>query len=329
MSQAVNYKPWLSEDFKNKAKKGAKDFSLSLICGGGAGATSKTATAPLERIKMLLQSQKMSTQVTHRYTGLMDAGAGILKREGFLAFWKGNSANIMRIIPAAACKFSFNDIIKKKLIVKPKNADLGTKVVYGIAAGSLSGTLTYCVTYPLELARTRMCMDQAEAGGKRLYNGVADCLSQTMKAEGFLGMYKGFVPTVTGGVPYLGMSLGLYDIWKGLLLPGPGCIYGETNKDVWWYSFAALGVGAWNGIVSQTASYPMDTIRRRMALDGSKGNAKMYSGMVDCAKKIVQQEGVGGLYLGCGVNAIKAMPSAAIQFFAYDQLKVLCGIGNK
>jgi len=117
----------------------------------------------------------MSTQVTHRYTGMMDAGAGILKREGALAFWKGNSANIVRIVPNAACKFTFNDYIKKNLIVKPKNADLGQKIGYGIAAGSLSGAVTYCFTYPLELARTRMCMDQAEAGGTLLTPTPLQC----------------------------------------------------------------------------------------------------------------------------------------------------------
>merc|ERR1712216_579775 len=109
-SSGFTYKPFLSDDLKAKFKKGAKDFSLSLICGGGAGAISKTATAPLERVKMLLQSQAMSTQVAHRYSGGVDAALGIMKREGALAFWKGNSANLMRIIPAAACKFSFNDL---------------------------------------------------------------------------------------------------------------------------------------------------------------------------------------------------------------------------
>lgn len=127
---------------------------------------------------------------------------------------------------------------------------------------------------------------------------------------------------------------------RACALSGADCVYGNTDKNVWWFDFAKLGVGAWNGIVSQTAAYPLDTIRRRIAIDGGPGQARLYNGMIDCARKIVAAEGFrcitaqlytcstavwycidtvfgsSGLYLGCGVNAIKAMPSAAIQFFA-------------
>ena len=92
------------------------------------------------------------------------------------------------------------------------------------------------------------------------------------------------MPTVAGGIPYLGMSLGLYDIWKGLLLPGGAdCVYGMTakeDKEVWWFQFAKLGVGAWNGVVSQTAAYPLDTIRRRMALDVLQGQITVVGDVV-------------------------------------------------
>lgn len=157
-----------------------------------------------------------------------------------------------------------------------------------------------------------------------MYNGIIDCLVKTVRNEGVLACYKGFMPTVAGGIPYLGMSLGLYDIWKGLLLPGGAdCVYGMTakeDKEVWWFQFAKLGVGAWNGVVSQTAAYPLDTIRRRMALDAAPGQAKMYSSSMDCFRKVIANEGAGALYNGCGVNALKAMPGAAIQFYCYDFL---------
>ena len=86
-----------------------------------------------------------------------------------------------------------------------------------------------------------------------------------------------------------------------------------------------LSTGSLAGITAQTITYPGDTIRRRMQTNGMKGEAKVYSSSMDCLRKIVSKEGVGGLFKGLRVNVIRAIPGAGIQFLAYDTYKKLLG----
>ena len=84
-----------------------------------------------------------------------------------------------------------------------------------------------------------------------------------------------------------------------------------------------LLLGALSGLFAQTITYPGDTIRRRMQTNGAGGAERVYKNSWDCCKKTIRAEGFQGLYHGLGVNIIRCLPGAAIQFAAYDSLKIL------
>ena len=84
-----------------------------------------------------------------------------------------------------------------------------------------------------------------------------------------------------------------------------------------------LLAGSGSGVIAQSITYPIDTVRRRMQMDGQLGQRQMYSGAVDCARQIYRSGGVSIFYRGLAVNAIKTTPGAAIQFVAYDMIKGL------
>jgi solute carrier family 25 (adenine nucleotide translocator) protein 4/5/6/31 len=100
-----------------KKSRGATDFLKDFMIGGVSAAVSKTAVAPIERVKLLLQTQdankKIQDGTAKRYTGMVDCFSRVTKEEGLGAFWRGNLANVIRYFPTQALNFAFKDTYKK------------------------------------------------------------------------------------------------------------------------------------------------------------------------------------------------------------------------
>ena len=78
-----------------------RNFLKDFLIGGVSAAVSKTAVAPIERVKLLLQVQDASKQIAkeNRYVGISDCFKRVHKEQGFLSFWRGNLANVIRYFP--------------------------------------------------------------------------------------------------------------------------------------------------------------------------------------------------------------------------------------
>merc|ERR1711868_207387 len=135
-----------------------KDFMLSGIAAG----ISKTAAAPIERVKLLVQNQdEMIKQgrLDKPYSGVMDCTKRTLAEEGITPFWRGNLANVIRYFPTQALNFAFKGQIKAIFNV-PKDASYATKMSANIASGGFAGSLSLTVVYSLDYARTRRCLQE-------------------------------------------------------------------------------------------------------------------------------------------------------------------------
>jgi Mitochondrial carrier protein len=158
---------------------------LQTVAGAASGAFTKTATAPLERIKIIFQIQGMAKGdlVKPKYTGIMQTMVLVTKEEGPLALWKGNGANVLRVIPVYGLKFAFNDTFKS-MVAGPTKKKLTTSELLWV--GTLAGLFQTILTYPLETVRTRLSLG-AEQGGVH-YKGIGDCFKQMVKTEGVSGL---------------------------------------------------------------------------------------------------------------------------------------------
>jgi hypothetical protein len=245
--------------------------------------------------------------------GALSVARTIVASQGALSLWQGNGVNVLRIVPNAAIKFSCNDVYKQMLTPAggdPRHLSVAQKLM----AGSASGVTMTLATYPLDLARTRVTADMVAGSSARHFNGLWDCLRKTVSSEGAGGLYKGLVPSVSSIIPYVGIGFTLYDEVKIRLAGG-------AQQDE--LSFGArLAAGSFSGVAAQSMTYPIDTVRRRMQMDGALGTPKMYGGCADCTRQLWQQGGIGIFYRGLAVNAMKTTPGAAIQFCAYDVIKV-------
>jgi solute carrier family 25 (adenine nucleotide translocator) protein 4/5/6/31 len=296
------------------------DFLLNFLAGGVSGAVAKTCTAPIERVKLLIQTQDANPKIISgevaRYTGIVDCFTRVSSEQGIGAFWRGNFTNIIRYFPTQAFNFAFKDGIKAMFPKADKNKEFGKFFAINMAAGGLAGAGSLMIVYPLDYARTRLASDVGS--GKQQFNGLLDCLKKTVASSGIGGVYNGIGVSVAGIIPYRGVYFGLFDTLSGM---NP-LQKDENNFKRAGSKFACAQVSA---ISAGYASYPMDTIRRRLQMQSEKPEAEwVYKGTADCFAKIVKEEGASALFKGAGANALRTV-GAAMVLVLYSEITAAFG----
>jgi len=295
-------------------KNDLSSFLLDFGMGGVSAAVSKTAAAPIERVKLLIQNQDemiKSGRLATPYKGIGDCFRRVISEEGFVSLWRGNLANVLRYFPTQALNFAFKDQFKRMFAV-PKTAPYYKTFAANIASGGAAGASSLLFVYSLDYARTRLANDNkaAKKGGERQFNGLVDVYRKTLASDGIQGLYRGFNISCVGIVVYRGLYFGLYDSLKPIVLRGPleGSFIGS------FFLGWAITIGA--GL----ASYPLDTVRRRMMM--TSGEAVKYASSYAAFKEIVAKEGTKSLFKGAGANILRAVAGAGV-LAGYDQLQVL------
>ncbi|XP_059657020.1 mitochondrial carrier protein CoAc1 [Cornus florida] len=293
-------------------------YVKELIAGGAAGAFAKTTVAPLERIKILLQTR---TEGFHSL-GVCQSLKKLLKHEGVLGFYKGNGASVIRIIPYAALHFMTYE--QYRCWILNNFSALGTGPVVDLLAGSASGGTAVLCTYPLDLARTKLAYQVADTRGsfgnvtrsfhtQPQYSGIRNVLGSVYKEGGVRGLYRGVGPTLIGILPYAGLKFYIYEELKRHVPE-------EHQKSI----VMRLSCGALAGLFGQTLTYPLDVVRRQMQVEhlqpSMQGGAR-YRSTLDGLTTIIRNQGWRQLFAGLSINFIKIVPSVAIGFTAYDSMK--------
>lgn len=295
-----------------------KSFAKDFIAGGVSAAISKTAVAPIERVKLLLQVQHVSKQIAEdqRYKGMIDCFVRIPKEQGFLSYWRGNLANVIRYFPTQALNFAFKDKYKQVFLGGvDKRTQFWRYFAGNLASGGAAGATSLCFVYPLDFARTRLAADVGKGGkgaGQREFNGLGDCLVKIFKADGLVGLYRGFGVSVQGIIIYRAAYFGFFDTAKGML-PDPK----KTPLVISW--LIAQAVTTVSGIIS----YPFDTVRRRMMMQsGRAASERQYKNTIDCWSKIAKTEGSSAFFKGAFSNVLRGTGGAFVLVL-YDEIKAL------
>ncbi|KAL2940952.1 ADP ATP carrier protein mitochondrial [Bienertia sinuspersici] len=298
------------------AEKGPAAFAIDFLMGGVSAAVSKTAAAPIERVKLLIQNQDemlKAGRLSEPYKGIGDCFGRTVKDEGMMSLWRGNTANVIRYFPTQALNFAFKDYFKRMFNFKKDKDGYWKWFAGNLASGGAAGASSLFFVYSLDYARTRLANDAKSAkkgGGDRQYNGLIDVYRKTWASDGISGLYRGFNISCVGIIVYRGLYFGLYDSVKPVLLTG-------KLQDSFFASFA-LGWLITNG--AGLASYPIDTVRRRMMM--TSGEAVKYKGSFDCFAQILKNEGPKSLFKGAGANILRAVAGAGV-LAGYDKLQVL------
>ncbi|OIW16781.1 hypothetical protein TanjilG_05515 [Lupinus angustifolius] len=324
------------EGVVNKAPSYAvASICKSLVAGGVAGGVSRTAVAPLERMKILLQVQNPHNI---KYNGTIQGLKYIWRNEGLRGLFKGNGTNCARIIPNSAVKFFSYEQASKGILYlyqqQTGNEDAQLTPVLRLGAGACAGIIAMSATYPMDMVRGRITVQTEKSPYQ--YRGMFHALSTVLREEGPHALYKGWLPSVIGVIPYVGLNFAVYESLKDWLIKSKP--FGLVNDSSELSVTTRLACGAAAGTVGQTLAYPLDVIRRRMQMVGWNHAASVltgneggkvpleYTGMVDAFRKTVRHEGFGALYKGLVPNSVKVVPSIALAFVTYEVVKDILGV---
>ncbi|RXH93748.1 hypothetical protein DVH24_014324 [Malus domestica] len=202
-----------------------------------------------------------------------------------------------------------------------------------LGAGACAGIIAMSATYPMDMVRGRITVQTENSPFQ--YRGMFHALSTVLREEGPRALYKGWLPSVIGVVPYVGLNFAVYESLKDWLIKSrPFGLVQDTDLSV----TTRLACGAAAGTVGQTVAYPLDVIRRRMQMGGWSHAASVvsgdgiskapleYTGMIDAFRKTVRHEGFGALYKGLVPNSVKVVPSIALAFVTYEMVKDVLGV---
>jgi solute carrier family 25 (adenine nucleotide translocator) protein 4/5/6/31 len=303
------------------SKKGGLQQLLSdLVIGGSIGAVAKTVMAPVERVKLLLQTQESNPDVisgkVKPFTGIGDCLKRVVAEQGMVSLWRGNLVNCLRYAPQQGSALAFNDalnnIFPKYDAKKDFWASLGVKLLSGGLAGAVANT----ICYPFDFARTRLASDVG--GGKGKFNGIFDCIFTTVRQQGITGLYTGWCVTVAGAFVYRAGQLGCFkqiqdmNPWKN----DHGTIGAVT-------SFVSVTVAR---TVVMPFNYPFDTVRRRMMLQSEKPiSERLYRGSMHCFREVMKHEGLKGMYKGMVPELFRGV-GGSLVIVVYERIKVIFGL---
>ncbi|KAK9124485.1 hypothetical protein Sjap_014087 [Stephania japonica] len=269
-----------------------------------AGATAKTFTAPLDRIKILMQTHglRVGQESAKKAIGFFEAVTLIGKEEGIKGYWKGNLPQVIRIIPYSAVQLFAYETYKKLF----QGGDSELSVIGRLAAGACAGMTSTLVTYPLDVLRLRLAVEP----GSRTMSQVA--LSM-LRDEGVASFYNGLGPSLIGIAPYIALNFCIFDLVKKAL---PEKYQNRTES--------SLATALVSATLATVMCYPLDTVRRQMQMRGTP-----YKTVLDAFPGIVARDGFVGLYRGFIPNALKTLPNNSIRLTTFDTVKGLIAASQK
>lgn len=279
-----------------------------LAAGAVAGAVSRTATAPLDRLKVFLQVRGSEfASLTYCFKQLLQEG-------GWASLWRGNGINVLKIAPETAIKFMAYEQAKRKIRGDSENE---LTIQQRFLAGAFAGAFSQTVIYPMEVLKTRLVL-----GRTGDHRGICHCAQKILKTEGFRSFYRGYIPNLMGIIPYAGVDLAVYETLKRSYLRSH--INDEHRKlpATEAQIHILLFCGAVSSSCGQLLSYPLALIRTR--LQATPSSDKSVS-MCILFRQIYDKEGLRGFYRGIVPNFMKVAPAVSISYVVYERTRRALG----
>jgi solute carrier family 25 protein 16 len=317
--------------------------------------------APLDRVKILFQaSNPQFAKYTGSWFGVATAMKAIYHSEGGRGLFRGHSATLLRIFPYAGIKFLAYEQIRSVIIPNKQNETAFRRLV----SGSLAGVTSVFFTYPLEVIRVRLAFETKREGRsslssicRQIYHeqpvqktatarlpnapvpvaNAAEAAAETIQVvaprSGLINFYRGFSPTMLGMLPYAGVGFLTHDTVSDMLRHPSIAKYTTlqthkpqpAGKPMPLVSWAELCAGGIAGLISQTSSYPLEVIRRRMQVGGVVGDGHRLK-LSETAKLIFRERGFRGFFVGLTIGYVKVIPMSAVSFYTYERMKLVFGI---
>ncbi|KAI4867152.1 mitochondrial carrier [Hypoxylon rubiginosum] len=306
------------------------------VAGAVAGGISRTATAPLDRLKVyLLVNTTASTNtaldaakkgqplraIKHASIPLFTAISDLYKSGGIRGFFAGNGLNVVKIMPETAIRFGAYEAAKKTLASfegheNPQQINPYSRFVAGGVAGM---TAQFCV-YPLDTLKFRL-QSEYVSGGPRGNTLLFQTARKMWSEGGIRATYRGVTMGLIGMFPYSAIDMGTFELLKTTYITYKARATGLHEEDTHPSTFATGIMGATSGAFGATVVYPLNVLRTRLQTQGTSMHPARYTGIWDVGRKTIQNEGARGLYKGLMPNLLKVAPALSITWMVYENAK--------
>lgn len=311
------------------------------LAGAIAGGVSRTATAPLDRLKVYLLVNTSSRTETagvalrqgrplaalkNAAKPFGDAFRDLVRSGGVRSLFAGNGLNVIKIMPETAIKFGSYEAAKRALANfeghgDPKHLSSWSK----FASGGFAGMIAQASVYPLDTLKFRLQCETVKDGlqGAALVRQTA----VKMYADGGVrACYRGLTMGLVGMFPYSAIDMGTFELLK----KSYKSYYARKNNvhedDVKPGNIATGIIGATSGAFGASVVYPLNVVRTRLQTQGTAMHPATYTGIWDVTKKTIQREGYRGLYKGLTPNLLKVAPALSITWVVYENSKRILGL---
>ncbi|KAL4867141.1 hypothetical protein BDV12DRAFT_198489 [Aspergillus spectabilis] len=310
------------------------------IAGGIAGAVSRTATAPLDRLKVYLIAKTGSnpSPITAAKDGapikaagrasktLADAVKELWRAGGIRSMFAGNGLNVVKVMPESAIKFGAYESAKRAFArLEGHNDPKRLRPTSQFLSGGFGGMVAQCFVYPLDTLKFRMQCEVVEGGlkGNQL---IAATARKVWNRNGLLGFFRGLPLGLIGMFPYAAIDLSAFEYLKRTLLARQALLHGCHEDDIPLSNFTTGAIGALSGGTSASVVYPLNVLRTRMQAQGTVLHPTTYDSIGDVARKTIQTEGFRGFYKGLTPNLLKVAPAVSISYVVYENSKRMLGL---
>ncbi|XP_036432386.1 mitochondrial glutamate carrier 1 isoform X1 [Colossoma macropomum] len=300
-----------------------KQISLpaKLINGGVAGLIGVTCVFPIDLAKTRLQNQQNGSRL---YTSMSDCLIKTIRSEGYFGMYRGAAVNLTLVTPEKAIKLAANDFFRFHLSKDGQKLTLLREMLAGCGAG----TCQVIVTTPMEMlkiqlqdagriAAQRKLMPQAVAPGGPVEVKSPTAMQLTrelLREKGIAGLYKGLGATLLRDVPF---SIIYFPLFANLNNLGKK---GAEGPAPFYVSFIS---GCIAGSTAAVAVNPVDVIKTRLQSLTRGSQEDTYSGVTDCIRKILRNEGPSAFLKGAYCRALVIAP-----LFGIAQVVYFLGVGE-
>uniref|UniRef100_A0A672GND5 Mitochondrial glutamate carrier 1 n=1 Tax=Salarias fasciatus TaxID=181472 RepID=A0A672GND5_SALFA len=297
-----------------------KQISLpaKLINGGIAGLIGVTCVFPIDLAKTRLQNQQNGCRL---YTSMSDCLIKTIRSEGYFGMYRGAAVNLTLVTPEKAIKLAANDFFRHHL-----SKDGKLTLLKEMLAGCGAGTCQVIVTTPMEMLKIqklnaagafiRKLMPETVAAGtvEAKSPTAMQITRQLLKEKGIAGLYKGLGATLLRDVPF---SIIYFPLFANLNNLGKR---GSDGPAPFYVSFIS---GCLAGSTAAVAVNPVDVIKTRLQSLTRGSTEDTYSGVTDCIRKILRNEGPTAFLKGAYCRALVIAP-----LFGIAQVVYFLGVGE-
>ncbi|XP_068427865.1 calcium-binding mitochondrial carrier protein Aralar1 [Clinocottus analis] len=281
-----------------QAAESAYRFGLGSI----AGATGATAVYPIDLVKTRMQNQRSTGSFVGElmYKNSFDCAKKVFRYEGFFGFYRGLLPQLIGVAPEKAIKLTMNDFVRDKFTTEDNTIPLPAEILSGACAGASQ----VIFTNPLEIVKIRLQVAGEITTGPRV-----KALS-VVRELGFFGLYKGAKACFLRDIPFSAIYFPVYAHTKAKLADEDGSLG----------ALQLLTAGAIAGVPAASLVTPADVIKTRLQVAARAGQTS-YSGVIDCFRKILREEGFQAFWKGAGARVLRSSPQFGVTLVTYELLQ--------